>query len=167
MVSREGIYFWYEIELRCERIPDDMCETFGLIESSPLQAPGMERDEKHHIRKGDGCFPEFVRDECSERVCETFRKRIFVGMNAFRDERIAEWRCRENAIERILSGTGVTENPIWGDSVLTVRAVEFGLSWEIVRAAFAEERALLFAGEAVEREEESDKMLEDKHNDEF
>lgn len=122
MISHERICFRYEIELRRERTTDDARETFGLIESPPLEAPGMERDEEHHIRKGNGRSPQFVRDEHSERARETFGERVFVGMNAFRDERIAKWRCRENAVERILSGTGVTENPIRGDGVLTVRA---------------------------------------------
>ena len=139
MGADERICFRNEIELGCERIPDDMRETLCLIESAPLQAPGMERDEKHHIRKRDGRSPELVRDEYSERSRETFGKRVFVGMNAFRDERVAEWRCRKNAVERILSATGVTENPIWRDSTLTVWATKFGFSREIFRAAFTEE----------------------------
>ena len=162
--ATEGIRARHEIELGRENIGNDMSEQFGLIETSPLLAPWVERNEENDIRKGDGCLLDLASEKGSDRERKALGKMIFVGMDDPRDPRIFEWARREDAVERTLAETGKAQDAGGGDGVLAVRTAEIDFSREVFRAASAEECAFGFAGETVDGEEEVEKMLKYKHN---
>ena len=91
MNAEQGTCLRYEIELGRECICERACEELCLIESAPLLAPGVKRDEENDIWESEWRSLQFAREEIPERMSEAFRERIFVGMNYCRDKLITKW----------------------------------------------------------------------------
>lgn len=121
--ANERGYLWHEIQPWRDGVGESLCEELCLIETTPLLAPVVERNEENHVREGKGCPPERFGEEVSEREREALRETIFVGMDDVRDERALERTRGKNAIERCFPGACKATRATRSDDALTRRTV--------------------------------------------